>query len=143
MNIDTISEIVVDSAYHIHQGLGPGLLESVYEIVLAGKLKGQGLSVQRQFPVTFEYEGMTFAEAFRVDLLVEEKLIIELKSVELIAPVYSKQLLTYLRLMNLEVGLLINFGDVLIKNGIKRVVNKYTPSVSSKLDINKKEEKLT
>lgn len=113
------------------------MLESVYEAVLSVKLSKKNLKVKRQVPVTFEYDGITFKDGFRLDLLVEDKVVIELKSVENIVPVYSKQLLTYLRLMNLEVGLLINFGDVLLKNGIKRIVNNYTPADSTCLFVNR------
>jgi iron complex transport system substrate-binding protein len=123
MDTDKITEIIIDTALKIHKNLGPGLLESVYETVLFVKLQDQGLKVHNQVTVDFEYEGIKFNNGFRIDLLVENTVIVELKSVEHITPVHSKQLLTYLRLMNLRVGLLINFGDALLKNGIKRIVN--------------------
>jgi len=123
MTENELAAIVVDACYRIHTGMGPGLLESVYEIVLAKELERRGLRVQRQVPVLIVWEDMVFEEGFRADIIVEDKLIIELKSVENIAPVHSKQLLTYLRLTNKRLGLLVNFGDVLIKNGIKRIVN--------------------
>lgn len=113
----------MDACYRIHTGLGPGLLESVYEAVLARELARRGLRVQRQQPVPIVWEDMTFDEGFRADLIIEDKLIIELKSVEKLAPVHSKQLLTYLRLTDTRLGLLVNFGEALIKDGIKRVVN--------------------
>lgn len=127
MEINEITGIIIDTSMQIHKDLGPGLLESVYEMVLFVKLSDKGLTVKKQVPVTFEYEGIMFNEGFRLDLLVEDKVIVELKSVENIVPVHSKQVLTYLRLMKLEVGLLINFGDLLLKNGIKRIVNNYNP----------------
>jgi iron complex transport system substrate-binding protein len=99
------------------------LLETVYEVVLAKKLTAIGMHVERQVPVPIRFEGMVFDEGFRADLIVERKVIIELKSIEHLAPVHAKQLLTYLRLGNCRLGLLINFGDVLLKDGIKRVAN--------------------
>jgi iron complex transport system substrate-binding protein len=129
--IDDITGIVVDAAYRIHTGLGPGLLESVYEAVLALELERRGLCVERQVAVSFDYDGMHFEEGLRIDLLVEGVVIVELKSVEKLAPVHSKQLLTYLRLMKLSVGLLINFGGATLKEGLHRIVNNYTPSPSA------------
>ncbi|MFW5771338.1 MAG: GxxExxY protein [Spirochaetota bacterium] len=130
IEIDELTGIIIDTAISIHKGLGPGLLESVYEAVMYAKLSERGLKVEKQVPVDFVYEGITFKEGFRVDLLVENKVLIELKSVEKISSVHSKQLLTYMRLMNIEVGLLINFGESLLKKGIHRVVNNYNPSAS-------------
>jgi GxxExxY protein len=118
-----ISKVVVDAAYKIHSTLGPGLLETVYEVVLARELQKRGLAVVRQQPIPVVYEGVTFDEGFRADLMVEERVIVELKSVESITPVHKKQLLTYLRLADKRLGLLINFGAVYIKDGISRVVN--------------------
>ena len=118
-----IAGIVVDACYRMHTGLGPGLLESVYEAVLAREIERRGLRVHRQVPVPIIWEDLNFDEGFRADLIVEDKLIIELKSVEKLAPVHSKQLLTYLRLTRRRLGLLVNFGEALIKDGIKRVVN--------------------
>lgn len=103
--------------------LGPGLLESVYETVLAYELKRRGLQVERQVPVAIVYDNIKFDEGFRADLIVQEKVIVELKSVENVVPVHKKQLLTYLRLADKRLGLLINFGSELIRNGISRVVN--------------------
>jgi len=130
--IDDVSGIIVDAAYKVHTGLGPGLLESVYEAVLAQELERRGLAVERQKPISFEYDGITFEEGFRVDLFVENMVVVELKSVEKIAPVHPKQLLTYLKLMHLPVGLLINFGAVTLKEGLQRIVNNYQPSKSSR-----------
>jgi len=123
MTENEIAKIVVDTAFQIHKRLGPGLLESVYEIVLAYELKKRGLKIERQAPVAIVYEDVKLDEGFRVDLIVEEKVIVELKSVEKVVPVHKKQLLTYLRLADKRLGLLINFGDELIRDGISRVVN--------------------
>jgi GxxExxY protein len=129
--IDDITGEIVDAAVKLHAGLGPGLLESVYEMVLGRALQRRGLRVERQVPVSFDFDGMRFDEGFRADLFVEGAVIVELKSVEILAPVHSKQLLTYLRLMNLPVGLLINFGGATLKEGLHRIVNHYTPSPSA------------
>ena len=105
MNVEELSAVVVDAAFHIHRGMGPGLLESVYEMVLARSLEKRGLWVERQKTVTFEYEGIAFNEGLRVDLLVNGLLVVELKSVETLAAVHPKQLLTYLRLLDRPLGL--------------------------------------
>ncbi len=135
-SLDDITGAVVDASVKIHSGLGPGLLESVYETVLARDLEKRGLRAERQKIVRFEYDGITFEEGFRLDLLVENQVIVELKSTESLAPVHSKQLLTYLRLMNLPVGLLINFGAPVLKNGLRRIVNNLSPSASPRLRVN-------
>ena len=124
-NVEDISAVVVDAAYHLHRDLGPGLLETVYEAVLEKMLKDRGLAVERQKPVPIMFAGLPFDEGFRADLVVEKSLIVELKSVEKIAPVHSKQLLTYLRLLDLPIGLLINFGAPMFKEGIRRVLNNH------------------
>ncbi|WCJ59529.1 GxxExxY protein [Fontisphaera persica] len=136
MNAEEISAVVVDAAFHIHKELGPGLLESVYEAVLARALERRGLAVQRQKSVAFEYDGMRFEEGLRVDLLVNEVLVIELKSVETLAPVHSKQLLTYLRLLGLSLGLLINFAAPTFKDGCRRINNHHPSFTSSRLRVN-------
>ncbi len=123
MNENGIGTIIVDEAVRIHKALGPGLLEIVYEAVLARRLKKRGLVVERQKPVSIEFEGEHFDEGFRADLIVNGLVIIELKSVEKVSPVHKKQLLTYLRLADLKVGYLLNFGDVLMKDGIRRIIN--------------------
>jgi len=123
MSENELATIIVDACYQIHTGLGPGLLESVYEVVLQKELQKRGLHVMRQTPVPIVWGGVTFVEGFRADLIVNDLVIIELKSVERLAPVHAKQLLTYLRLMDKHLGLLVNFGETLIKTGIKRVVN--------------------
>ncbi len=116
--------------------MGPGLLESVYEAVLAGMLQKRGLEVARQKIISFEFDGMIFNEGLRVDLLIENCLVIELKSVEKLAPVHKKQLLTYLRLMHLPIGLLINFGAPTFKEGIQRIVNNHSNFAASRLRVN-------
>jgi iron complex transport system substrate-binding protein len=132
-DIDEVTGEIVDASYRLHTRLGPGLLESVYEVVLARMLEDRGVAVERQVPVSFEMEGMRFDEGFRVDLLVEKRVVVELKSVERLAEVHSKQLLTYLRLLDLRVGLLINFGAARMKDGLHRIVNGHTPSAGSPL----------
>jgi GxxExxY protein len=107
----------------IHMDLGPGLLETVYEVVLARALQQRGYKVERQRPVTIRYDDVTFDEGFRADLIVNGCFLIELKSVEKLAAVHSKQVLTYIRLLDFRLGLLINFGEALLKNGIKRLAN--------------------
>ncbi len=138
--LDDITGAVVDAAVKIHKELGPGLLESVYEAVLARALERRGFQVERQKHVCFEYDGMVFEEGFRTDLLVEGRVVIELKSVENLAPVHSKQVLTYLRLMNLSVGLLINFGAATLKEGLHRIVNNLPASASPRLRVNQQEQ---
>jgi len=123
MHENELAAKVMDASFLIHRELGPGLLESVYEAVLAKLLADKGLFVERQVAVPVMFQGLAFDEGFRADLIVENKLIIELKSVERLQPVHSKQLLTYLRLTGCRLGLLINFGENLLKDGIKRVAN--------------------
>jgi len=123
MNENEIAKIVVDVAFKIHKKLGSGLLESVYEIILVHELKNLGLLVERQKSISINYEGIKFEEGFRADIVVNDKVILELKSVEEVSKAHKKQLLTYLRLANKRLGLLINFGSALIKNGISRIVN--------------------
>ena len=120
-----ITENIVDTAIKIHMKLGPGLLESVYESVLAHDLVKRGYEVKRQVPIQIQYDGVQFDEGFRADLIVDDKVILELKSVEKVHPVHKKQLLTYLKLSEKKVGLLLNFGEALMKDGIHRVVNGY------------------
>ena len=136
LNVEQLSAVVVDTAFHLHCDLGPGLLESVYEAVLARLLQDRGLSVVRQQPVPIEFAGLRLEEGFRADLVVDGALVIELKSVEQFAPVHAKQLLTYLRLMHLPLGLLINFGAATFKDGVKRVVNSHRDFAASRLRVN-------
>lgn len=121
--MNQISGKIIDAALHVHRALGPGLLESVYEVVLAHELERRGLQVIRQHPIPIEYDEIRLQIGFRADLLVENLIIVEVKSVEAIAPVHKMQLLTYLRLADKRLGLLINFNVALIKDGICRVVN--------------------
>ena len=123
MTENEVAKIIVDCAYKVHTTLGPGLLESVYEAALAYELGKRGLNVERQKPLPVVYENVRLEEGFRADLVVSDLVIVELKSVEEIAPVHKKQLLTYLRLNDKHLGLLINFGAAKIKNGISRIVN--------------------
>jgi len=135
-SLDSVTGEVVDAALKLHRGLGPGLLESVYETVLARDLERRGLDVSRQKPVPFEYDGLQFNEGLRIDLLVESIVVVEIKSVERTLPVHSKQVLTYLRLLHLPVGLLINFGAPTLKEGLTRIVNQLDPSASPRLRVN-------
>jgi len=123
MHENEIGTVVVDCAVHLHQDLGPGLLETVYEVTLARKLEKRGLSVQRQVSIAIEYENQTFEEGFCADLIVEGKVILELKSVEKVHPAHKKQLLTYLRLTGMKLGYLLNFGEALMKDGITRTIH--------------------
>jgi len=118
-----VAKQIVDAAFRVHTSLGPGLLESVYELVLAYELEQRGLRVTHQQPIAVVYHGMRAEMGFRADLIVEDKVIVEIKSVENIAPVHKKQLLTHLRLADKRLGLLINFNVVLIKHGITRIAN--------------------
>lgn len=123
MHENEIGSVVVDCAVTLHQDLGPGLLETVYEVTLARALERRGLGVQRQVIVPIKYEGETFTEGFRADLIVESKVLLELKSVERVTPAHRKQLLTYLRLTGLKLGYLLNFGEALMRDGITRTIN--------------------
>ena len=130
-DLKVITGLIVDAAIKIHKEFGPGLLESVYEKILAAELEFRGLSVECQKPLSLTYAGRTFPEAYRIDMLVDGCVIVELKSTAQMAPVYPKQLRTYLVLSNLEVGLLLNFGMNTMKEGIVRVVNNYNPQNSA------------
>lgn len=123
MTENELSKIIVDVSYKIHKRLGPGLLESVYETILFHELSKKGLKIERQKPIPIIWDGIYLDIGFRSDLIVENKVIIEIKSVEQISNVHLKQLLTYIRITDLKLGLLINFNEALIKNGIKRVAN--------------------
>jgi GxxExxY protein len=136
-DIDRVSGRVLDLSIRLHRDLGPGLLESVYETVLAAKLIGHGHSVERQKPIDIEFDGLRFDAAFRIDLLVDEQLLVEIKSVEHLNAAHAKQLLTYLRLTKQPVGLLINFGGATLREGFRRLVNNYSLSASPRLCANK------
>ena len=135
-NLEEISAIVVDAAFRLHRDLGPRLLESVYEVALAKLLQDRGLAVARQLPVPIEFQGIFLDEGFRADLVVKGRFVVELKSVETLAPVHPKQLLTYLRLMRLPLGLLINFGAATFREGVKRIVNGHYAFAASRLRVN-------
>ena len=126
---------MVDCGFRLHKDLGPGLLESVYEAILTAVLSDLGFHVDRQKPIPIEYNGLALPDAFRADLIVENSLIIEIKSVEQLAPVHGKQLLTYLRLLKQPLGLLLNFGAPTFRDGIKRIVNGHTNFASSRLRV--------
>ena len=125
--IDDLSSIVLEEAIAIHKEFGPGLFESVYESVLAGRLRRRGLAVERQVQVKAVFDGETYDPAFKIDMLVDERLVIEIKAVEAISKAHAKQLLTYLRLLKQPVGLLLNFSGETMRDGIRRVVNDYKP----------------
>jgi GxxExxY protein len=125
MTENEIAKQILDAAFAVHTKLGPGLLESVYEVVLAYELHKRRLTAERQKPMQILYDNIRFDEAFRSDLVVNGKVVVELKSVEALLPVHAKQLLTQLRLSSLKLGLLINFGAAHLKNGIKRVINSH------------------
>ena len=135
-DVEELARVAIDCGFKMHADLGPGLLESVYEAVLAASLARSGLAVERQKIIPIEYDGLALAEGFRADLLVGGTLIIEIKSVERLTPVHGKQLLTYLRLAKQPLGLLINFGAATFREGIKRVVNNHTNFASSRLRVN-------
>lgn len=122
---DELTSVVINCGLALHQQIGPGLIESVYEQVLADRLTSMGLRVDRQKPVTIVIDGKTYADAFRYDLLIDDLLLIELKSIEKLGPIHLKQTLTYVRLMNLPIGLLLNFGSETFKQGIRRITNNH------------------
>ena len=134
--VEELSAIAVECGYKLHVSLSPGLLESVYEAILAKALSDLNLKVDRQKPIKIKYQDVVLDEGFRVDLLVEDKLLIELKSTERHMPVHAKQVLTYLRLMDLPLGLLMNFGAPTFKMGCRRIVNNHTDFASSRLRVN-------
>ncbi|HET9810262.1 MAG TPA: GxxExxY protein [Sphingomicrobium sp.] len=139
-DIDAISGDVIDIALRIHRELGPGLLERVYETGLAGKLIAMGYKVDRQKPIDIEFEGQQFPAAFRLDLLADDRLLIEIKCADALSKAHLKQLHTYLRLTKQPVGLLINFAGATLKEGIRRVVNDHVPSASPRLRVNQSGE---
>jgi iron complex transport system substrate-binding protein len=126
-DLEEITRAVIDCGFQLHRELGSGLLESAYEILMAAAIADAGFRVVRQVPIGMTFRDIRVEDAFRIDLLVEDCLVIELKSVERLEPVHGKQLLTYLRLMNLPLGLLMNFGQPTFKEGLRRVANEYFP----------------
>ena len=135
-DLDDITGAIIEAALRIHRDLGPGLLESVYEAILARALERRGYRVERQKVIRFEYQGMVFEEGFRVDLVVDDRVIVEVKSVEHLARPHARQLLTYLKLTNRQVGLLINFGAPTLREGLRRIVNGFQPSAFPRLRVN-------
>jgi GxxExxY protein len=135
-NVEDIATMAVECGLRVHRELGPGLFESVYEAVMAAVLTREGLAVERQKAIPLEFDGMALGEGFRADLLVEKRLLIEIKSVDRLAPVHSRQLLTYLRLAKQPIGLLMNFGGETFREGLKRVVNNHDPFAPSRLRVN-------
>jgi len=135
--VDDITAEIVDSSLKIHRNIGPGLLESAYEKILAAELIQRGLRVERQKSMGFDFDGLHFERGFRIDLLVEAIVAVEIKSVERLQQVHRAQLLTYLRLMHFPVGLLINFGGLRLRDGLVRLVNDLVPSPSSRLAVNR------
>jgi GxxExxY protein len=123
--LESLVTSVIDCAFHLHRDVGPGLLESVYETVLAKRLSALGFKVEKQKPIAIEIDGIAFGDAFRADLIVNGILLLEIKSVENLAPVHIKQVLTYLRLMNQPLGLLINFGGDRFSGSVKRITNNH------------------
>lgn len=122
---EALASVVVDLGFHLHKDLGPGLLESAYETLLYEKLRQHGIPVRRQVSIPLKHDGIFVENAFKIDLLIDDLLVVELKSVERLQPIHSKQLLTYLRVMELPLGLLMNFGQALFRDGTKRVANDY------------------
>jgi len=125
MEINEVTSIIIEESIKIHTDLGPGLFESVYEEILSYRLLKRRLHVQKQVAIPVFYEEIKMEVGFRADLIVENRVIVEIKSIELVAPVHYKQVLTYLKLTGLKVGLLINFNEALLKDGIKRIVNNF------------------
>jgi GxxExxY protein len=123
MNENQIGKIIVDCSVKLHKELGPGLLETVYEVLLAHELESRNLKVKRQVSIPIKYNGITFEEGFRADIIVEDKVIIELKSVDSVSKAHKKQVLTYLKLTGCKLGYLINFGEALVKDGISRIIH--------------------
>lgn len=135
MDVEEIAAIAVDCGLQVHRELGPGLLESAYETVLAHLLTKRGLDVKTQVIVPITYDGIIIDQGFRADIIAEGKVLIELKSVERLMPVHGKQVLTYLRFLNLPVGLLMNFSSETFREGLKRIVNNHHQTESSRLNI--------
>ena len=140
MDVEGVAAIAVDCGLKVHQGLGPGLLESAYEAVLANVITKRGLFVERQKIIPIYFDDLIVDDGFRADLLIEGKLLVELKSIERLAPVHGKQVLTYLRFLNLPVGLLMNFGAPTFREGLRRIVNQHFDTKSSPLRVNQRSE---
>jgi GxxExxY protein len=121
--LEALASAVIDCGIQLHRNLGPGLLESAYEAILADQLARRGIRVERQKSIPIRYDGVELAEGFRADLILDQQLLVEVKSIERLAPVHGKQVLTYLRLLDMRLGLLINFGGATFKEGIRRIAN--------------------
>jgi GxxExxY protein len=137
MDVEELARIAIDCGLSLHRDLGPGLLESAYEKLLAASLARRGVTVERQRLIPIEYDGISLPDGFRADLLLEDQLIIEIKCVDRLSPVHNRQLLTYLRLAGLPLGLLMNFGGETFREGLKRVVNGHGPFAPSRLCVNR------
>lgn len=131
MDIEGLATRVIDAGFKLHKALGPGLLESAYELILSERLRADGLKVDRQVPINIAYDGLSIERAFVIDLLIEDRIILELKSVEQTHPVHTKQVLTYLRLTGLSLGFVMNFGAPTFKDGLRRVVADHRTSFAS------------
>jgi GxxExxY protein len=137
MDVEEVASIAVDLGLKLHKRLGPGMLESAYETILENQFSRLGLFVERQKSIAIRFDDLHIRDGFRADLIVEGKLLIELKSVERLTPVHSKQVLTYLRFLDLRIGLLMNFGGPTFREGLKRIVNKHGDTSSSPLRVNR------
>ncbi|PKP65425.1 MAG: GxxExxY protein [Alphaproteobacteria bacterium HGW-Alphaproteobacteria-7] len=137
--LDTLARTIVDTAFRLHRDLGPGLLESAYEALLAARLERDGLVVGRQVPVDACFDGIVLPAAYKIDLLIKRSIVIEIKSVERASPVHAKQALTYLKLGGFPLGFVINFGTPLFKDGIKRLINNTAPLATWRLGANPKD----
>ena len=135
-DVEQLARAVIECGMRLHKRLGPGLLESAYEVILCEQLQREGLLVERQKAVSIDFDGIRVADAFRVDLLVNGTLVLEIKSVDRLVPVHSKQLLTYLKLLDLRLGLLMNFGQETLRDGLRRIVNGPSTFVPSRLRAN-------
>ena len=134
-DIDQVTGQIIHAALQLHRHLGPGLMESVYSVLLARSLQQRGLLVEREKTISFEYDGIRFENGLRLDLLVENRVIVELKCVDKLAPIHTRQVLTYLRVLDLHVGLLMNFGAPTFREGLRRVVNEHIPTPNSPLRV--------
>lgn len=137
MDVEELSAIAVDCGLQVHRDLGPGMLESAYETVLAHLLAKRGLNVERQKTVPIAYDGLIIDQGFRADIVIENKLLIELKAVERLSPVHARQVMTYLKFMNLPVGLLMNFSSEKFTEGLRRLVNNHRETSNSRLSVNR------
>ena len=135
-DVEQLARAAIDCGMRLHKRLGPGLLESAYEVILCEQLQREGFLVERQKAVSIDVDGIRIADAFRVDLLINQTLVLEIKSVDRLAPVHSKQLLTYLKLLDLRLGLLMNFGQETLRDGLRRIVNGPSTFVPSRLRAN-------